>query len=197
MKTMRVRRSALGHRFKCVGGMHQLLYAVNGDRRRLALDRQQALHAENGLAMPMQEQRQPEAEGGPIDRLIENQMEGFYIVSVAIGVMFVMAVLGTVMRMRDRLGAVIRFDQSLGLDVEPAPNLMALAFQIEEIVAEDLLRVEIPRGGAEYRRRGIYATQPSRQSVDLGRLGDIRLRDGQPIRDRGLFHGFGLMAQLP
>src|ERR1700722_19024983 len=93
--------------------------------------------------------------------------------------------------------ARIRPDQSFGLGMEPALNLMALALQIEEIVAENVLRVELSRGGAEYRRRGIYAPQPSHQSVDLIRLGDVRLRDRQPIRDRGLFHRFGLMAELP
>jgi ABC-type sugar transport system substrate-binding protein len=70
-------------------------------------------------------------------------VEGFYIVSVAIGVMIVVVILEIVMRVCARLGAVIRLDQSFGLDVEPALNLMALAFQIEEVVAENVV-IQVP-----------------------------------------------------
>ena len=81
MKTTRERRSSSGHSGRCSGGWTTCwtpLSTIGPSRA----DVQQALDAQHVLAARLQQHRQPDAEGGPVERLVEGQAQRAHLVRV-------------------------------------------------------------------------------------------------------------------
>ncbi len=70
--------------------MDDVLDAVDHDRRRHALDVEDALDAEHVAAVDVEQHGEPDAERGPVERPLEGQAEGADVLAVAARLVAVM-----------------------------------------------------------------------------------------------------------
>ena len=64
--------------------MHQMLHGMHRHRRHRVGDIEDALYPQQRLAMAVEQQRQPDAEPRPVDRLLDTERQSTNIVVVSI-----------------------------------------------------------------------------------------------------------------
>src|SRR3546814_6836897 len=66
----------------CSSDLHQVLYPMNDERLAGRSGVELAFHAQDTVAMAVQERRQPDGESGPVDIAIQRQHEGGCLMGV-------------------------------------------------------------------------------------------------------------------
>src|SRR3546814_17761503 len=72
----------VGLRLQVDRGIHQVLYPMNDERLAGRSGVELAFHAQDTVAMAVQERRQPDGESGPVDIDIQRQHEGGCLMGV-------------------------------------------------------------------------------------------------------------------
>ena len=163
--------------------MNQLLYAVDHYRGVGAGNVEQTFHAQHLVAVGMQQQRQPDTEHRPVDRIGQDQGEGADVTMDA-GV--------------GRCGAGCPHSQILRVvrGLEPTHHLATLGLDLEHIIAEQNLGVDAGLTGLDDLRDGIDLPQALEQSLDIVMSREIQLGQHQTVGQRRLLEALRIALEV-